>query len=169
MGRITMRRRGGGHKRMYRKIDFKRNKLDVPSKVASIEYDPNRSARVALLQYTDGEKRYILAPDGLKVGDTIVSGSGADIKPGNALPLERIPLGTMVHNIELVHGRGGQIVRSAGAFAQIMAKEGPHVQLRLPSGEVRRVRRIWTMKTSFWAKRGRPDGWARGRRYAVLP
>jgi large subunit ribosomal protein L2 len=140
-GRITMRHRGGGHKRRYRKIDFKRNKLDIPSKVASIEYDPNRSARVALLQYADGEKRYILAPDGLKVGDTVVSGSGADIKPGNALPLERIPLGTMVHNIELIHGRGGQIVRSAGAYAQIMAKEGPHVQLRLPSGEVRAVRK----------------------------
>ena len=140
-GRMTMRRRGGGHKRAYRKIDFKRNKLDIPSTVASIEYDPNRSARIALLKYADGEKRYILAPEGLKVGDKVEAGSNADIQQGNALPLECIPLGTFVHNVELVHGRGGQIVRSAGAYAQIMAKEGVHVQLKLPSGEVRIVRR----------------------------
>jgi len=140
-GRITMRHRGGGHKRMYRNIDFKRDKLNVPSKVAAIEYDPNRSARIALLQYVDGEKRYILSPLGLKVGDQVVAGDAADIKPGNALPLEKIPLGTFVHNIELQHGRGGQIVRSAGGYAQIMAKEGAYVQLRLPSGEVRVVRK----------------------------
>jgi large subunit ribosomal protein L2 len=140
-GRITMRHRGGGHKQMYRKIDFKRDKLNVPSKVASIEYDPNRSARIALLQYADGDKRYILSPLGLKVGDEVIAGDAADIKPGNALPLEKIPLGTFVHNIELQHGRGGQIVRSAGGYAQIMAKEGAYVQLRLPSGEVRMVRK----------------------------
>jgi large subunit ribosomal protein L2 len=140
-GRVTAWHRGGGHKRMYRKIDFKRDKLDIPSKVAAIEYDPNRSARIALLQYSDGEKRYILSPLGLKVGDAVVAGAAADIKPGNALPLEKIPLGTFVHNVELQHGRGGQIVRSAGGYAQIMAKEGDYVQLRLPSGEVRSVRR----------------------------
>jgi len=140
-GRITMRRRGGGHKRAYRRIDFKRDKLDIPSKVASLEYDPNRSARIALLHYADGEKRYILAPNGLKVGDHIEAGSKADIKPGNSLPLERIPLGTEVHNVELTHGRGGQIVRAAGGSAQIMAKEGGYVQLKLPSGEVRAVRK----------------------------
>lgn len=140
-GRMTVRHRGGGHKRSYRKIDFKRNKIDIPSKVTAIEYDPNRSARIALLSYADGEKRYILAPEGVKVGDKIEAGPGADIKPGNALPLERIPLGTSVHNVELVHGRGGQIVRSAGGYAQIMAKEGKHVQLKLPSGEVRIVRK----------------------------
>jgi large subunit ribosomal protein L2 len=140
-GRITMRRRGGGHKRSYRVIDFKRNKLEVPAKVAAIEYDPNRSARIALLHYVDGEKRYILAPDGLKVGDNIEAGPKADIQPGNALPLERIPLGTSVHNIEMIHGRGGQMVRSAGGAAQIMAKEGDHVQVKLPSGEVRVVRK----------------------------
>jgi large subunit ribosomal protein L2 len=140
-GRITMRRRGGGHKRSYRRIDFKRNKLGVPAKVAAIEYDPNRSARIALLHYADGEKRYILSPNGVKVGDRIEAGEAADIKIGNALPLERIPLGTEVHNVELTHGRGGQIVRSAGGAAQIMAKEGNYVQLRLPSGEVRAVRK----------------------------
>jgi large subunit ribosomal protein L2 len=140
-GRITMRRRGGGHKRSYRVIDFKRNKLEVPAKVAALEYDPNRSARIALLHYADGEKRYILSPDGLKVGDKVEAGPQADIQPGNALPLERIPLGTSVHNIEMTHGRGGQMVRSAGGAAQIMAKEGDHVQLKLPSGEVRMVRR----------------------------
>ena len=140
-GRITTRHRGGGHKRAYRKIDFKRDKLNIPSKVASIEYDPNRSARIALLQYADGEKRYILAPTGLKVGDAVEAGSSPDIKAGNALPLEKIPLGTSVHNIELTAGRGGQIVRSAGAHAQIMAKEGNYVQLKLPSGEVRMVRK----------------------------
>jgi large subunit ribosomal protein L2 len=140
-GRMTVRHRGGGHKRAYRRIDFKRNKINIPSTVAALEYDPNRSSRIALLHYADGEKRYILAPHGLKVGDKVEAGPGADIKPGNALPLERIPLGTSVHNIELVHGKGGQIVRSAGAYAQIMAKEGNHVQLKLPSGEVRVVRK----------------------------
>ncbi len=140
-GRITMRRRGGGHKRSYRRIDFKRNKLGVPAKVAAIEYDPNRSARIALLHYADGEKRYILSPNGVKVGDRIEAGEAAEIKVGNAMPLEKIPLGMEVHNIELTHGRGGQIVRSAGGSAQIMAKEGNYVQLRLPSGEVRAVRK----------------------------
>jgi large subunit ribosomal protein L2 len=140
-GRITMRRRGGGHKQRYRIIDFKRRKIDVPSKVAAIEYDPSRSARIALLHYADGEKRYILAPNQLKVGDTVVAGPEADIKPGNALPLDRIPLGTMVHNIELVAGKGGQMARSAGAYAQLMAKEGGTATLKLPSGEMRMVRR----------------------------
>jgi large subunit ribosomal protein L2 len=141
MGRITMRRRGGGHKQRYRIIDFKRRKHDVPSKVAAIEYDPNRSARIALLHYADGDKRYILAPNNLNVGDTVVAGPEADIKPGNALPLERIPLGTMVHNIEMVAGKGGQLARSAGSFAQLMAKEGNMATLKLPSGEMRMVRR----------------------------
>jgi large subunit ribosomal protein L2 len=139
-GRITMRRRGGGHKRRYRLIDFKRKKLGVPSKVAAVEYDPNRSARIALLHYVDGEKSYILAPNELKVGDTIVAGPEADIKPGNALPLEKVPLGSMVHNVELIPGRGGQMARSAGSFAQLMAKEGKMATLRLPSGEMRMVR-----------------------------
>ena len=138
-GRITVRHRGGGHKRRYRKIDFKRNKLGIPAKVASIEYDPNRSARIALLNYVDGEKRYILWPKGLKVGDTLVSGPDAPFNTGNALPLERIPLGTLVHNVEMNIGKGGQMVRSAGAYAQLMAKEGDRVTLRLPSGEVRMV------------------------------
>jgi large subunit ribosomal protein L2 len=138
-GRITVRHRGGGHKRRYRKIDFKRNKFGIPAKVASIEYDPNRSARIALLQYVDGEKRYILWPKGLKVGDTLVSGPDAPFNTGNALPLERIPLGTLVHNVEMNIGKGGQMVRSAGAYAQLMAKEGERVTLRLPSGEVRMV------------------------------
>ncbi len=138
-GRITVRHRGGGEKRKYRIIDFKRNKDGVPAKVATIEYDPNRTANIALLHYADGEKRYILAPFGLKVGDTILSGEGADIKPGNALYLKDIPLGTMVHNIELKPGRGGQMVRAAGNAAQLMAKEGAYAQLRLPSGEVRMV------------------------------
>jgi len=141
VGRVTARRRGGGHKRRYRIIDFKRRKLDVPSKVAAVEYDPNRSARIALLFYADGEKRYILAPDGLNVGDTVVAGPDADIKPGNALPLEKIPVGTMVHNIELRSGRGGQMARSAGSFAQLMAKDGDYATLKLPSGEMRMVRR----------------------------
>lgn len=138
-GRITMRHRGGGHKRRYRLIDFKRDKDGVPAKVATIEYDPNRSARIALLYYADGEKRYILAPVGLKVGQEVESGSDADIKVGNALPLTNIPAGTNVHNIELQAGKGGQMVRSAGASAQIMAKEGNYVTLRLPSGEFRMV------------------------------
>jgi len=143
-GRITMRHQGGGHKRAYRRIDFKRDKLNIPAKVAAIEYDPNRSARIALLHYVDGEKRYILAPEGVKVGDRIEAGEGADIKNGNALPLEKIPLGSMVHNIELTIGRGGQIVRSAGSYAQIMAKEGNYVTLKLPSGEMRMVRKECT-------------------------
>jgi large subunit ribosomal protein L2 len=138
-GKITTRHRGGGAKRAYRLIDFKRNKLDVPAKVAAIEYDPNRSARIALLHYVDGEKRYILAPLGLKVGDRVVAGADADIRPGNALPLKNIPTGTTVHNVELERGRGGQMVRSAGAGAQLMAKEGKYALLRLPSGEQRNV------------------------------
>ncbi len=138
-GRITCRHKGGGHKRQYRKIDFKRNKHEVPAKVFSIEYDPNRSARICLLHYLDGEKRYILWPKGLEVGAEIVAGPEAPFNTGNALPLERIPLGTMVHNIELNLGKGGQMARSAGSFAQVMAKEGEYVTLRLPSGEVRMV------------------------------
>lgn len=139
-GRITTRHRGGGHKRMYRLIDFKRNKIGVAAKVFSVEYDPNRSARIALLKYTDGEKRYILAPVGVKVGDTLMSGPDAEIRAGNALPLRNIPLGTQVHNVELNPGQGGKMVRSAGASAQVLAKVGEEVQLRMPSGEVRIVR-----------------------------
>ncbi len=138
-GHITVRHRGGGHKRQYRIIDFKRNKDDVPARVASIEYDPNRSARIALLHYADGEKRYILAPINLKVGSTVVSGPKADIIPGNALPLANIPVGTIVHNIEMKPGRGGQLVRSAGTSAQIMAKEGKYAHIRMPSGETRLI------------------------------
>jgi large subunit ribosomal protein L2 len=138
-GKITTRHRGGGAKRAYRIIDFKRNKLGVPAKVAAIEYDPNRSARIALLHYVDGEKRYIIAPVGLKVGDRVEAGPDADIRVGNALPLKNIPAGTVVHNIELQRGRGGQLARSAGNGAQLMAKEGDYAQLRLPSGEQRRV------------------------------
>lgn len=138
-GRVTIRRRGGGHKRYYRMIDFKRNKDGVPAKVAAIEYDPNRSARIALLNYADGEKRYIIAPLKLSVGDTVMSGPDADIQPGNALPLANIPLGTHIHNIELRIGKGGQIVRSAGTFAQLMAKEDRYALIKLPSGEVRMV------------------------------
>ncbi|GGJ01091.1 50S ribosomal protein L2 [Alicyclobacillus cellulosilyticus] len=139
-GRITVRHRGGGHKRMYRIIDFKRDKDGIPAKVATIEYDPNRSARIALLHYADGEKRYIIAPVGLKVGDTVMSGPNADIKPGNALPLANIPVGTVIHNIELYPGRGGQLVRAAGAAAQLLAKEGDYAHVRLTSGEVRLIR-----------------------------
>ncbi|RTZ97650.1 MAG: 50S ribosomal protein L2 [Deltaproteobacteria bacterium] len=138
-GRVTSRHRGGGHKRHYRMIDFKRDKTGVPAKVAAIEYDPNRSARIALLHYIDGEKRYILAPLKLRVGDTVLSGPEADIKPGNALPLNKIPLGTHIHNIELRIGKGGQIVRSAGTYSQLMAKEGKYALVKLPSGEVRMV------------------------------
>ena len=138
-GRITCRHRGGGHKRKYRIIDFKRDKTGIPAKVTSIEYDPNRSARIALLYYKDGEKRYILAPVDLVVGDFVVSGPDADIKPGNTLPLKNIPLGTHIHNIELRLGKGGQIVRSAGTFAQLMAKEDRYALIKLPSGEVRMV------------------------------
>ena len=138
-GKLTVRHQGGGHKRRYRLIDFKRNKDGIAAKVATIEYDPNRSARIALLHYRDGEKRYILAPVGLGVGDVVASGPQAEIKPGNALPLRAIPLGTTVHNLELQVGRGGQLVRSAGASAQVMAKEGEYAQVRLPSGEVRMI------------------------------
>ncbi len=140
LGRITVRFRGGGHKRAYRIIDFKRRKNGVPAKVAAIEYDPNRSANIALLHYVDGEKRYILAPLGLKVGDMLMSGEEAEIRVGNAMPLSRIPLGTLVHNIELVEGKGGQLARGAGTYAQLVAKEGTYAQLKLPSGEVRMVR-----------------------------
>ncbi len=138
-GRITSRHRGGGHKRIYRMIDFKRDKTGVPARVAALEYDPNRSARIALLHYVDGEKRYIIAPMHLKVGDEVLSGPSADIKPGNAMPLRFIPLGTIVHNIELTKGRGGQLIRGAGTGAQLMAKEGDYAQLRLSSGEVRMI------------------------------
>jgi large subunit ribosomal protein L2 len=139
-GRITVRHRGGGHRRRLRKVDFKREKHGIPAKVAAIEYDPNRSARLALLHYADGEKRYIVAPLDLKVGDRVMSGPDAEIRPGNSLPLDRIPLGTVVHNIELKEGKGGQMARSAGASAQLLGKEGAYAALRLPSGEVRRVR-----------------------------
>lgn len=139
-GKITVRHRGGGVKRKYRIIDFKRNKDEVPAKVATIEYDPNRTAYIALVIYADGEKRYILAPAGLQVGDIIESGVNADIKPGNALPLKNIPVGTVIHNIELQRGKGGQLVRAAGNSAQLMAKEGDYATLRLPSGEMRYVR-----------------------------
>ncbi|MGI5908328.1 MAG: 50S ribosomal protein L2 [Christensenellales bacterium] len=138
-GRITVRHRGGGAKRKYRIIDFKRNKDGVPAKVATIEYDPNRSANIALLHYADGEKRYILAPVGLRVGAKLESGEGADIKPGNALPIKAIPVGTTIHNIELKPGKGGQLCRGAGTSAQLMAKEGKYSQVRLPSGEVRMI------------------------------
>jgi len=138
-GRVTVRHQGGGHKRMYRLIDFRRNKHGIPARVSSIEYDPNRSARIALLTYADGEKRYIIAPVGLKVGQQVMSGPEAEVRVGNALPLRNIPLGTVVHNVELQPGRGGQMARSAGVGAQLLAKEGDYAQLRLPSGEVRRV------------------------------
>jgi large subunit ribosomal protein L2 len=139
-GRITLRHRGGGHKRRYRIIDFRRDKENIAARVASIEYDPNRSARLALLHYLDGEKRYIVAPVGLRVGDKVMAGADADIRPGNCLPLKSIPLGTMIHNIELRAGKGGQMVRSAGAAAQLMAKEGEYALVKLPSGEQRLVR-----------------------------
>ena len=139
-GRITVRHRGGGNRRLIRLVDFKRNKRDIPAKVNAIEYDPNRTARLALLFYADGEKRYILAPVGLKVGDRVMAGSSADIRPGNSLPISSIPIGTMIHNIELKEGRGGQLVRSAGTAAQLLAKEGDYAHIRLPSGEVRLIR-----------------------------
>ena len=138
-GRITVRHRGGGNRRKYRIIDFKRDKFDVSATVATIEYDPNRSAYIALLNYADGEKRYMIAPFGLNVGDTVISGEGADIKVGNAIPLKNIPVGTMIHCIELLPGKGAQLVRSAGNAAQLMAKEGKYAQVRLPSGEVRLI------------------------------
>jgi large subunit ribosomal protein L2 len=138
-GRVTVRHRGGGAKRKYRIIDFKRNKFEVPATVTAIEYDPNRSANIALVQYEDGEKRYIIAPVGLKVGDTVISSASADIRPGNTLPLEAIPVGTIIHNIELAPGKGAQLVRAAGNSAQLMAKENGYAQVRLPSGEVRMI------------------------------
>jgi large subunit ribosomal protein L2 len=138
-GRVTIRHRGGGHKRMYRIIDFRRDKREIPAKVAAIEYDPNRSARIALLHYADGEKRYILAPDKLGVGDSVMAGDTAEVKPGNSLPLKKIPLGMTIHNIELRRGAGGKLVRSAGGGAQLMAREGKYAHVRLPSGEVRLV------------------------------
>jgi large subunit ribosomal protein L2 len=138
-GRTTIRFMGGGHKRRYRVVDFRRDKLDIPAKVAAVEYDPNRSARIALLHYLDGEKRYILWPEGLAVGTMVVAGEGADILPGNALPLKAIPAGTSIHNIELRKGKGGQMVRSAGGAAQLVAKEGDYAQVKMPSGEVRKV------------------------------
>jgi large subunit ribosomal protein L2 len=139
-GRVTVRHRGGGHRRFIRIVDFKRDKIGVPARVAAIEYDPNRTARLALLFYADGAKRYIIAPVGVKVGDTLMSGPDADIRPGNSLPISNIPLGTMIHNIEMKEGKGGQMVRSAGASAQVLAKEGDYAQIRLPSGEVRLIR-----------------------------
>ncbi len=139
-GRITVRHRGGGHRRRYRIIDFKRNKIGIPGRVASIEYDPNRSARIALIVYADGEKRYIVAPLGLQVGNTVMAGPEAEIRPGNALPIRNIPVGTTIHNIELQLGRGGQLVRAAGASAQLLAKEGAYATVRMPSGEVRLIR-----------------------------
>lgn len=140
-GRITVRHQGGGHRRYIRLIDFKRNKRDIAARVSAIEYDPNRTARIALVVYADGEKRYILAPVSLKVGDTVMAGAKADIRVGNSMPIANIPVGTMIHNIELQEGRGGQLVRSAGASAQLLSKEGDYAQIRLPSGEVRLVRR----------------------------
>ena len=139
LGRITVRHRGGGVRRKYRIIDFKRDKFDMPATVMTLEYDPNRSANIALVQYEDGEKRYIIAPNGLKVGDTVVSGPSADIKPGNALPLANIPVGTFIHNVELYPGKGAQLARAAGIMAQLMAKEGAYALIRLPSGELRNV------------------------------
>ena len=139
-GRITVRHRGGGHRRRLRKVDFKRKKHGIPARVAAIEYDPNRSARLALLNYVDGEKAYIIAPLGLRVGDRVSSGPQSEIRPGNYLPLSNIPLGTMIHNIELKEGKGGQLVRSAGTSAQLLGKEGAYAAVRLPSGEVRRIR-----------------------------
>jgi large subunit ribosomal protein L2 len=140
-GVITVRHRGGGHKRQYRRVDFMRDKVGIPATVQSIQYDPNRSARIALLAYADGEKRYIIAPLEVKVGDRLMSGPSAEVRPGNALPLDNVPLGTMIHNVELEPGKGGQIARSAGASAQLLAKEGTYAQVRLPSGEVRYIHR----------------------------
>ena len=139
-GRITVRHQGGGNRKHIRIVDFKRNKYDMPARVAAIEYDPNRTARLALLHYTDGEKRYILAPVDLKVGDTVISGPKAEVRPGNCLPISNIPVGTLVHNLEVLEGRGGQMVRAAGSAAQLLAKEGDYAQVRMPSGEVRLVR-----------------------------
>lgn len=138
-GRITVRHRGGGHRRLIREVDFKRKKFDIPARVAAIEYDPNRTARLALLFYADGEKRYIIAPVDLKVGDTVVAGANVEVRLGNNLPISNIPVGTLVHNVELKHGKGGQLVRAAGTAAQLLAKEGDYAQIRMPSGEVRLV------------------------------
>jgi large subunit ribosomal protein L2 len=138
-GEVTMWWRGGGHRRLYRIIDFKRDKIDIPGKVVTVEYDPNRSARIALIQYADGEKRYILQPSGLKVGDSILAGNTVDILPGNTLPLKNIPLGTQIHNVELRPGKGGQIARSAGSAVQLVAKDGPYASVKMPSGEIRRI------------------------------
>ena len=153
-GRITVRHRGGGHKRRYRRIDFRREKVGVPGKIAAIEYDPNRSARIALVHYLDGEKRYILHPVGLKLGDEVVTSNSADIQPGNCMELAAVPLGTSVHNIELNLGRGGQLCRSAGTYAQVMAKEGGYVLLRLPSGELRQV---WSRNRATIGQVGNTD------------
>ena len=172
--------RGGGHKQRYRMVDFRRDKPGVPAKVAAIEYDPNRSARLALLHYADGEKRYILWPDGLAVGATVVSGEGADILPGNCLPLKAIPAGTMIHNIELRHGKGGQMVRSAGGAAQLVAKEGDYAQVKLPSGEVRQGarglpghhrpdRQPRPQERVASARRAASAGWAAGPTTAACP
>jgi large subunit ribosomal protein L2 len=141
-GRVTVRHRGGGHRRFIRVVDFKRDKRDIPAKVAAIEYDPNRTARLALLYYADGEKRYIIAPIELKVGDTVMAGMGSEIRSGNALPISSIPVGTLIHNIEVREGRGGQMVRSAGGAAQLLAKEGDFAQVRMPSGEVRLIHQV---------------------------
>jgi large subunit ribosomal protein L2 len=141
-GRITVRHQGGGQRQFVRLVDFKRDKYDIPAKVAAIEYDPNRTARLALLFYADGEKRYIIAPVGLKVGDKVLSGANVEIRPGNCLPIANIPVGTMIHNIEMNYGRGGQLVRSAGSSAQLLAKEGDYAQIRMPSGEVRLIRQV---------------------------
>lgn len=140
LGRVTVRHQGGGNRQFIRIVDFKRNKYDIPARVAAIEYDPNRTARLALLVYADGEKRYIIAPVGLKVDDTVLAGPNAEIRPGNALPISNIPVGTLLHNIEVKEGKGGQLVRSAGASAQLLAKEGDYAQVRMPSGEVRLIR-----------------------------
>lgn len=141
-GRVTVRHQGGGNRQFVRVVDFRRDKLDIPATVAAIEYDPNRTARLALVVYADGEKRYIVAPVGLKVGDKILSGKNAEIRPGNSMPIANIPVGTMIHNIELKQGRGGQLVRSAGSAAQLLAKEGDYAQIRMPSGEVRLIRQV---------------------------
>ncbi len=141
-GKVTVRHQGGGHRQYIRLVDFRRDKLNIPAKVAAIEYDPNRTARIALLNYADGEKRYIVAPVGLKVGDTVISGPQSEIRVGNSMPIANIPVGTMIHNVELAQGRGGQLVRSAGGAAQLLAKEGDYAQVRLPSGEVRLIRQV---------------------------
>ncbi len=179
LGRVTVRHQGGGNKRLYRIIDFKRDKTGVPGKVVSIEYDPNRSARISLIQYADGEKRYIIWPDGLAVGSTVMAAEDADIRTGNVLSLRNMPLGTFVHNVEFRPGKGGQLIRSAGTYAQVLAKEGDYVQLKMPSGEVRKIfadarRRsarweIPAIPTSQSARRAESAGWASGPRCAALP